>query len=197
MISTFSFPSEANDPQNYYYYTKGFNDNELNKIYKDVATLDFVQASTIDATEVNKQIRSSSVKWIPKNQQWVWLYEKLMNMAIEANNTLWKFNLYTILDDIQYTEYYASEGGHYTWHQDFGPGGPSLRKVSITVQLAGPDEYEGGDLEYWQGGLDVIKAPKDRGVVFIFPSYMMHRVTPVTKGTRRSFVLWVGGEHYK
>ena len=197
MISTFSFPSELNDPQNYYYYEKGFSDDELNKIYKDVATLDFVQASTIDAASVNKQIRSSSVKWVPKTQQWVWLYEKLMNMAIEANNTLWKFNLYTILDDIQYTEYYATEDGHYTWHQDFGPGKPSLRKVSITVQLSGPDEYEGGDLEYWQGGYSITKAPKDRGVVFVFPSYMMHRVTPVIKGTRRSFVLWVGGEHYK
>lgn len=197
MDKTFIFQKELNDPQNYYYYVKGFSDDELSKIYKDVATLDFIQASTIDTANTSKNVRSSSVKWIPQNPQWGWLYEKLMNMAVEANNTLWKFNLYSVIDQIQYTEYYASEGGHYTWHQDFGPGNPSLRKVSITVQLSGPDEYEGGDLEYWQGGDNIVKSPKDRGVVFIFPSYMMHRVTPVTKGTRRSFVLWVGGEHYK
>ena len=40
-------------------------------------------------------------------------------------------------------------------------------------------------------------APRKAGCVFIFPSFMMHRVTPVTKGTRKSFVLWLGGTHYK
>ncbi len=194
---SFLFSKELNDPQNYYYYTNGFNSEELDKVYKDVATLDFEQASTIDSKSNGKEIRSSSVKWIPNTPQWSWLYFKLMEMAVQANNALWYFNLYSVQDLIQYTEYYATENGHYTWHQDFGPGSPSLRKISITVQLSGPDEYEGGDLEYWKGGNDIIKAPKDKGLVFIFPSYMMHRVTPVTKGTRRSFVLWIGGEHYK
>jgi len=191
------FSKEQNDPQNYYYFTNGFNNEELDKIYKDVATLNFEKASTINSKSNGKEIRSSSVKWIPNNQQWSWLYLKLMDMAVQANNALWHFDLYSVPDLIQYTEYYATENGHYTWHQDFGPGTPSLRKVSITVQLSGPDEYEGGDLEYWKGGNDIIKAPRDKGLVFIFPSYMMHRVTPITKGTRRSFVLWVGGEHYK
>ena len=195
---TFIFPKELNDPQNYYYFMNGFNGHELNKIYQDVSTIDFVKAATIgNGGDTNNEIRSSSVKWIPKNDSWVWLYDKLMNMTVEANNTLWKFNLHSVIDQVQYTEYYATNNGHYTWHQDFGPGGPSLRKISITVQLSGPDEYEGPDLEYWRGGNDIERAPRDKGVVFIFPSYMMHRVTPVTKGTRRSFVLWVGGEHYK
>jgi PKHD-type hydroxylase len=57
--------------------------------------------------------------------------------------------------------------------------------------------YEGGDLEIWQGGEVRDKTPRGSGIVIIFPSYMMHRVTPVTKGVRRSLVLWVGGEHYK
>lgn len=194
---SFLFSKELNDPQNYYYYTNGFNSEELDKVYKDVATLDFEQATTIDSKSNGKEIRSSSVKWIPNTSQWSWLYFKLMDLAVQANNALWHFDLYSVQDLIQYTEYYATENGHYTWHQDFGPGTPSLRKISITVQLSGPDEYEGGDLEYWQGGNNIIQAPKDKGVVFIFPSYMMHRVTPVTKGIRRSFVLWVGGEHYK
>jgi len=194
---SFLFSKEQNDPQNYYYYTNGFNNEELDKVYKDVATLNFEQASTIDSKSNGKEVRSSSVKWIPNNQQWNWLYFKLMDMAVQANNALWHFDLYSVQDLIQYTEYYATENGHYTWHQDIGPGNPSLRKISLTVQLSGPDEYEGGDLEYWKGGNEIIQAPKDKGLVFIFPSYMMHRVTPVTKGTRRSFVLWVGGEHYK
>ncbi len=118
---------------------------------------------------------------------------------MEANAAIWHFDLHNLTDHIQYTEYYAEKGGHYNWHQDMGPGEMSKRKISVTVQLSDPSEYEGGDLEYFKGGNpeEADKAPRGKGVVFIFPSYMMHRVTKVTKGTRRSFVLWVGGEHYK
>jgi PKHD-type hydroxylase len=142
-------------------------------------------------------IRSSIVKWIPQNDQWSWLYDKMINMATIANNALWNFDLQTAPEQIQFTEYHASQGGHYGWHQDIGPGMLSLRKVSITVQLSGPEDYQGGDLQIWQGGDNPIDAPKGKGTVVIFPSYMMHRVTKVTSGIRRSLVLWVGGEHYR
>lgn len=193
------FPKVETDTQNYYFFNDGFNDEELARIYAGVANIPFINAGVGESSEAAKEIRISKIKWVPKTQEWEWLYIKLMNMIIEANSKLWQFDLHTMTDDIQYTEYYASEGGHYNWHQDIGPGSLSTRKVSITVQLAGPDEYTGGDLEYWRGGTldNVERAPKGKGVVFIFPSYMMHRVTKVETGVRRSFVLWVGGEHYK
>jgi PKHD-type hydroxylase len=185
--------------QNYYWYKEGFTKEELTKIYEGVAKLPFNDATVFgsDNPEVLKQIRSSSVKWIPKNEEWMWLYEKLMSYASTANNEVWKFNLISAQELIQYTEYYDTAEGHYDWHQDIGPGIGSQRKVSITVQLSEADEYEGGDLEMWSGGNHVAVAERGAGVVFIFPSYMMHRVTKVTKGTRRSFVLWVGGDHYR
>jgi hypothetical protein len=111
---SFLFSKELNDPQNYYYYTNGFNSEELDKVYKDVATLDFEQATTIDSKSNGKEIRSSSVKWIPNTSQWSWLYFKLMDLAVQANNALWHFDLYSVQDSIQYTEYYATENGHYT-----------------------------------------------------------------------------------
>ena len=197
MYSNVLFEPKLVDTQNYYFFEKGFTDEELDKIYKDVANIQFINAGTGPENNQDKSIRSSSVKWVPKNKEWGWLYDKMMTMIKEANDTIWNFDLYSVLDDIQYTEYHATNDGHYGWHQDIGPGPLSTRKVSITVQLSGPDEYEGGDLEYWKGGQDIQKAPRGKGVVFIFPSYMMHRVTPVTKGVRRSFVLWVGGGHYK
>lgn len=197
MYSNVLFEPKLVDLQNYYFFEKGFSDEELDKIYKDVAAIPFINAGTGPENNQDKTIRSSSVKWVPKNKEWGWLYDKMMAMIKEANDTIWNFNLYSVLDDIQYTEYHATNNGHYGWHQDIGPGALSTRKVSITVQLSDYDEYEGGDLEYWKGGQDIQKAPRGKGVVFIFPSYMMHRVTPVTKGVRRSFVLWVGGEHYK
>lgn len=193
------FTQAQNDPQNYYWFDQGFSTEELELIYKSVGSLPFKEATIIGDTnlEETKKIRSSSLKWIPKNPEWQWLYDKLMSMATEANNALWQFDLISAPELIQYTEYYDTVEGHYDWHQDIGPGPASLRKVSITVQLSDSIDYEGGDLELWQGGSSVIGAPRGGGVVVIFPSYLMHRVTRVTKGTRRSFVLWVGGQHYK
>lgn len=193
------FKHAQTDTQNYYWYKNGFSKEELDVIYNGVANLPFEKATLLGNSDASaiKEIRSSSVKWIPKNEEWMWLYEKLMDMAATANKELWNFNLISAPEFIQYTEYYDVEGGHYNWHQDIGDGVGSHRKVSITVQLSEPDEYEGGDLEVWKGGNSVAKAERGAGVVFIFPSYMMHRVTKVTKGTRRSFVLWVGGDHYR
>jgi PKHD-type hydroxylase len=197
MYSNVIFEPKLVDLQNYYFFEKGFSETELDKIYNDVSTLNFVDAGTGSENNQDKSIRSSSIKWVPKDKEWEWLYDKMMAMIIEANNAIWNFDLYTILDNIQYTEYHATSNGHYNWHQDIGPGPLSTRKVSITVQLSGPDEYEGGDLELWGGGEWIRQAPRGKGNVVVFPSYLMHRVKPVTKGTRRSFVLWVGGQHYK
>ena len=192
----YTFDKETNDPQQYYWFKDGFSKKELSKIYKDIDTLPFQEATTF-SNKSDTSVRSSSVKWIPQNAEWSWLYEKLINFAVIANEELWKFDLMSAPELIQYTEYYDVEGGHYDWHQDIGPNEGSLRKVSITVQLSEPDEYQGGDLEVWTGGNSISSAERGAGVVVVFPSYLMHRVTKVTKGTRRSFVLWVGGDHYK
>lgn len=194
--NNFEFNNLENDPQNYYWYKDGFTKEELDKIYRDVATLPF-QKATVIGGDTPEEVRSSSIKWIPQTEEWKWLYDKLMMYADDANMNMWNFDLKSAPELIQYTEYYDTAKGHYDWHQDIGPGLPSRRKVSITVQLSDADEYEGGDLDIWQGGQSVQSAPRGAGVVVVFPSYMMHRVTKVTKGTRRSFVLWVGGEHYR
>jgi len=78
---------------------------------------------------------------------------------------------------------------------DCGQEIQNQRKISVTVQLSAPDEYEGGDLQFNIGRQ--ITAPRVQGAAVIFPSFYLHRVTPVTKGVRKSFVLWVGGEPYR
>ena len=72
----------------------------------------------------------------------------------------------------------------------------SHRKVSVIVQLSDTSEYKGGELQINTGG-QIKTIPKVKGSVVIFPSYLLHRVTPVTTGLRKSLVLWAGGGHYK
>ena len=196
----YSFKRDQNDPQQYYWFESGLTKEELIKFNNLILNLEYQDATIIgDASSGEKSldVRSSKIKWIPHSDDWNWLYNKFQDMIAEANDELWNFNIYDIVEEIQYTEYHASDRGHYDWHQDIGPGDASLRKISLTVQLTDSNLYEGGDLEIWQGGEVRDKTPRGSGIVIIFPSYMMHRVTPVTKGVRRSLVLWVGGEHYK
>lgn len=189
-------PQNTNiDQTNYYTFGKIFSDEELVWISNLQNLYPLVGATVIGSESETNPIRKSSIKWIHHDEYSAWLYDKMVDLAIKANNELWDFNLHSVLDSIQYTEYY-NDGGHYDWHVDVGPGSINHRKISITVQLSDPEEYEGGDFELWTGG-EFKTLPKSKGDVIIFPSFLMHRITPITKGTRKSLVLWIGGGSYK
>ena len=200
MESRYSFPIDLTANQtNYYWFEKGFSPEELAEIEKLVASIDFVRAQTQaeDNGLTETEYRKSNVKWLPLTPEYKWIYDKIGDMAYEANQNLYHFDLHSMPEQIQYTEYYDHEKGHYDWHMDNGYGNLSQRKISVTVQLSDGNDYEGGDLQLWPGGTYPLVAPRGKGNVVIFPSFMMHRVTPVTRGTRKSFVLWLGGGHYR
>jgi len=179
----------------YYWFKDGFSKEELEHIEEMTLRLPFETAATgQDDSSTVTEYRKSKIKWCPQNEEWEWVYSKLHDMLVEANDVMWKFDLSTMNEQIQYTEYYGG-GGHYDWHMDCGTGIQNQRKISVTVQLSSADDYEGGDLEFNIG--NHITAPRIQGAAVIFPSFYLHRVTPVTKGTRKSFVLWVGGEPYR
>lgn len=187
----------SHDPINWYWFKNGFSLEEINKIESNALNFGVSKATVTNEGIVNEEIRKSAVGWIPQTREWQWLYQKLAEMVEEANNNVWKYNLYDMDEKIQYTEYYE-DGGHYGYHLDVGPGYPlNQRKISITVQLSGPDEYEGGEFQMWRGGDQPEDLPKEKGCVLVFPSFVLHRVKPVTSGTRKSLVLWVGGESYR
>lgn len=190
------FPYNSSiDQTNYYWFENGFTNFEVSNIESIASNFPYTQATIVsEESDDLESVRKSQIKWLHPNLDNEWLYDKLTNMVIEANTT-WNFNIYSIIDSIQYTEYHEG-GGHYDWHVDIGPNNIGHRKISIVVQLSDPSEYEGGDLEIWTGG-NVKSIAKKKGVAVLFPSFLMHRVTPVTKGTRKSLVLWVGGESYK
>jgi PKHD-type hydroxylase len=202
MNVNYTFPLETPVNQtNYYWFQEGFTPEELLKIETQVTELPFQVAVTEQGGQdkgENLDSRSSSIKWIPFSENTKWIYDKIGTMAYEANKEMYNFDLNFMPEQIQYTEYYGTDKGHYDWHMDIGSQGfMPFRKLSVTVQLSDPDEYDGGDLQFWTGGQYPISGPRGKGNVVIFPSFLLHRVTPVTTGTRKSFVLWLGGGHYK
>ncbi|HXS81027.1 MAG TPA: 2OG-Fe(II) oxygenase, partial [Gammaproteobacteria bacterium] len=91
--------------------------------------------------------------------------------------------------------YDSSDRGFYDWHTDFAGIRP-LRKLSISIQLSRAEDYEGGELELLYGNQPQ-KLDKTRGTLIAFPSFMLHRVMPVTRGTRWSLVAWVVGARWR
>ena len=98
-------------------------------------------------------------------------------------------------EDFQYTVYHGSDGGHYDWHVDLGDLA-RLRKLSLSLQLTDPSEYEGCELQI-HDGRRVETAPRERGTVIVFPSYVLHRVTPITRGVRKAVVVWTTGPKFR
>jgi PKHD-type hydroxylase len=182
------------NPIGFYSYYNAFSEEELGWINNLQKLYNNEKASTGDFEDEN-DIRKSDVKWLEYDKKTDWVYSRLANIAMMSNKDNWQFDIQSILDTLQYTQYYE-DGGHYSWHTDNGPYPYNTRKISITVQLSDPDEYEGGDLELKLGN-QTSKMPKEKGCAVLFPSYILHRITPVTKGTRKSLVLWVGGSVFK
>ena len=180
-----------------------FNISEVNRLNNYIDTLPYETAKTLEGKsniEKNKQ-RRSKIKWLIPNSHLDWLYERIYQISLKANNQ-WGFDLAGINENIQYTEYDSEDLGHFGWHLDLGNKGARVRKISITIQLSNPSEYEGGNLEVFTGGdynnpNNKRIAPKEQYSATIFPSYILHRVTPVTKGIRKSLVIWVGGTPFR
>jgi predicted 2-oxoglutarate/Fe(II)-dependent dioxygenase YbiX len=136
--------------------------------------------------------RVSNIVWLEPSPETHWLFHKLGAAFLEANRA-YRFELVGLLDALQYTVY--GSGQYFDWHIDLGPGRTSTRKLSMTIQLSPAGEYDGGALEF-------INAPareeaREQGAATVFPSYLAHRVSPVTRGVRRSLVAWASGSTFR
>ena len=119
----------------------------------------------------------------------------------EANTRQFNFKINSF-QLVQFARY--RDGGHYGWHRDVNetaitPNG-EMRKLSLTLCLTDPKEYEGGELQFFNGERPIeqriINDIQDQGSVIVFDSRDWHRVTPVTKGTRYSLVCWSVGPNF-
>jgi PKHD-type hydroxylase len=170
-------------------FNEFMNENEINKLRLQLHNYKLVDG-VIGSNFVNTYRRSKTC-FIPKTWEFTEIYLKIFNFTNKLNKDTFNFNLNKI-QELQYTEYDESYQGHYDWHTDIGLKYTSQRKLSISIQLSDSSEYEGGELQINTGG-HIKTCKKTKGTLIVFPSFLLHRVTPVTKGTRRSLVLWVVG----
>lgn len=175
-------------------WEKGFTPEELDAIEAFGERLTHQQATIEheDALRVAAQVRVTRTAWIPHTPESDWIYQKLWRIGYHLNQAIYRLDLTGLSEQLQYTVYEAGEGGHYDWHVDHSTITPQPRKLSLSLQLSDPASYDGCALEL-RAANSIETAPVERGTVIAFPSYVLHRVSPVTRGTRRALVCWISG----
>ena len=168
-------------------------DAEMDQLIAEHASR--VQEAKLGAGDTHHAVRRSQVLFLGTEPKYRWLYERVWAAAQECNRLFFNVEISGVEPNIQFARYDSSDQGFYDWHTDFSGFRP-LRKISISVQLSRPEDYDGGDLELLFANRPE-QVEKARGAFIAFPSFVLHRVTPVTRGTRWSLVAWVLGTRWR
>ena len=192
----YTFTPFTKQETNLTWWDGAFTEDELDilqllvKQQKEAATV----GGNVTQAELHN-IRRSRVGWLSNDKEYSWVYNKLAHVVNNINADYYQFDLTGFGEPLQLTNYDAGQQGMYTWHQDFGSTGVS-RKLSLVLQLSYPNEYEGGNLEVMNGSQASIVS-RARGHIAIFPSWVLHQVTPVISGSRQSLVTWITGPAFR
>ena len=174
-------------------WSEGFPSESIEHIEKVAAEKDRHDGIALNAgTQLHKH-RRSKICWMSEQY---WLRDQLYWYVMEANRAAFGIDVCNVAA-LQFTEYHGEKKGGYEWHRDviYRTDKAFDRKISIVVQLSDSHEYEGGDFEFSE-----CENPanfRQKGAVLVFPSYVTHRVTPVTKGVRKSLVAWFEGPKWR
>ena len=146
-----------------------------------------------------ENIRSTKVAWVPRGPDTENVYSRVEQAVLELNARFFRFDL-SGLAAMQYALYGGQEGGHFDWHKDYGrdPHDPAQepRKLTLSLQLSDPSDYQGCDLQVRAGNL-IDTVPRERGTLVAFPANVLHQVTPIESGIRRSLVIWAVGPDFR
>jgi PKHD-type hydroxylase len=177
----------------YAYLEQAFSDEEI----KDILLIPENWNIATTFSGVDSEIRDSKVHWIDAMKETnYWLYRKITDIVLHLNDQFYQYDLLEF-ESFQLTQYGLNQ--HYKSHVDYGYSGPGTnRKLSVILQLNDEDDYEGGDVLIYDNRVEYpTTLPKTKGMLIVFPSFMLHQVMPVTKGTRHSLVAWTLGPKFK
>ena len=174
----------------YAYWENAFTKEECEKIIKIANEKGLSKGLTPN----KEDIRLSDITWLYSTDDLEWAFRKITDIVLNLNARFFKFDIFGLNEGFQFTNYKAPTG-KYEKHIDRSLNN-IVRKLSLSIQLTDPKEYEGGDLFlYTTAKGDVMK--KEQGTLILFPSYILHEVKPVTKGERNSLVSWITGKQFK
>jgi len=154
--------------------------------------------NSITNQKINLNIRNTEVSFFSYTEETKDIWIKIKDTIEEVNRRFFHFDLTGCYEGAQLGLYDGNKKGHYNWHIDGTVYDLNVpRKLSMVLSLSEPSEFEGGLLQVKIDNDEPKTLELKKGRAWFFPSYVLHRVTPVTKGIRKSVVIWVGGPAFK
>ena len=175
----------------YAFWNNAFSKEECQNIINIAKDKGLVKGTTMGESDV----RQSKISWLYPVDKMEFVFRRVTDIVLNLNEKYFKFDLFGLNEGFQFTNYEAPSG-KYGKHVDRAIN-TSVRKLSISIQLTNPEEYEGGELKLYDGEEEGTVMDKTQGTLIMFPSYVLHEVMPVTKGERNSLVTWVTGKQFK
>jgi PKHD-type hydroxylase len=176
-----------------------FSDAELDALVRLGDSLALENAELSVGGQGYENIRRTLVAWVERKPETDALYRRMEEAVLALNARYFRFDL-SGLADFQYALYGGLEGGHFDWHKDYGrdPADPARepRKLTLSLQLSDPSDYQGCELQV-RAGNQIDVAPKARGTLVAFPANVLHQVTPILSGVRKSLVIWAVGPEFR
>jgi PKHD-type hydroxylase len=191
---TFVWPFRVDEINSFAYVENVFSKEECEKIISISNKSSFIKGGFYKKNKLDNSIRDSNIKWLEIEKDTEWLFRKTTDIVFELNEKFFKFNLFGFIEGFQFTNYKAP-AGKYGKHVDRGLNS-RVRKLSISIQLSDPKNYKGGELYLYESDKGNLMSKK-QGTLVVFPSFILHEVTPVTKGERNSLVTWITGDNFK
>lgn len=196
----------------FWFFEQAFTKEQVAEIRSLCERVEEVDAMTESGEEPDFLVRNNKISWHDTEELYALVRPVMHQVNAQAG---WNYSI-TAIEPVQYTIYYGTENNHYSWHTDTivndiqheGVMKDTVRKISCSILLSDPSEYEGGEFEFLTlNNREYLKEKKDifdgepigipnfynEGAALFFPSYSFHRVKPVTKGVRQSLVCWFRG----
>lgn len=191
------WPFKLDPSHSYAYWDGGFTKEECESIINigNLTSLEDGYVKSESSSYIfDQKIRESQVSFLKPNKETEWIFRRVTDIVLNLNDRFFNYDLFGLIEGLQFTKY-TGPGGKYGKHVDSGVG-MYVRKLSFVLQLSDPKDYVGGDLcLYMSDEPEIIT--KTQGFVTVFPSFVLHEVTPLVSGTRYSLVCWISGKPFK
>ena len=177
----------------------------LNKIFSDRECSEIIRIGEQRQSSIAKivrgdchpGVRQARTAWLDDDAETGWVFSRIIELVIAENRKNFAFDLVEFAEQLQFSRYAAREGGQFDWHIDIGDGQiAAKRKLTLVIQLSCHDAYRGGDMEL-NTGSSIVTLPRRRGSGILFPSFVLHRVAPLTQGRRFSLTTWAHGPAFR
>jgi PKHD-type hydroxylase len=191
-MQNFSLKIKENEHlDDYVIYEDVFSPEECNMITGIKGYEEPSRIYTPDGPVVNLKYKDTKTIIISNDPNIVWVGSRLADILNDANSKYFKFNI-NVMGEVNMLNY--KKDGILEWHTDYGPGEVATRKLSVVAFLSDRKDYQGGQLVFFP---EQPLIPQIQGSVIVFPAYLLHKVEPVTSGSRYTLIAWGHGPTFR